>query len=92
MILTHITITVLRIVPKRYNLLLMPLHSCIQASANLTADAPMITGILLSFPRMVIRMHPVLKFVCVVAIALCLMAGCGCSDGRIENGTERVSK
>jgi hypothetical protein len=48
----------------------------------------MITGILLSSQRMAIRMHPVLKFVCVVVIALCLMAGCGCSDGRIENATD----
>lgn len=43
-----------------------------------------------SFLRTANRMHPVLKFVCVVAIALCLMAGCGCSDGRIENATDRV--
>ena len=52
----------------------------------------MITGILLSSPRMGTDMHPVLKVVCVVAIALCLMAGCGCSDGRIENATDRVSR
>lgn len=40
--------------------------------------------------RMVNNMHPVLKFVCVVAIALCLMAGCGCTDGRIDNASDVV--
>jgi hypothetical protein len=35
-------------------------------------------------------MHPVCKFLVVVVIALCLMAGCGCSDGRIENGSDIV--
>jgi hypothetical protein len=37
-------------------------------------------------------MHPVCKFLVVVVVALCLMAGCGCTDGRIENATDRVSR
>jgi hypothetical protein len=48
----------------------------------------MITGTLLSLRKTVIRMHSVLKFFIVVAIALCLMAGCGCSDGRIDNASD----
>ncbi len=33
-------------------------------------------------------MHPLLKFFVVVVIALCLMAGCGCTDGRVENASD----
>jgi hypothetical protein len=37
-------------------------------------------------------MHPILKFIVVVVIASGLLLGCGCSDGRIENATDRVSR
>ena len=33
-------------------------------------------------------MHPLVKFIIVVVIALCLMAGCGCTDGRIDNAAD----
>jgi len=33
-------------------------------------------------------MHPLLKFIIVVVIALGLLAGCGCTDGRIENAAD----
>ena len=37
-------------------------------------------------------MHPVAKFILVVVFALCLMAGCGCTDGRIENAADYTVK
>lgn len=33
-------------------------------------------------------MHPLVKFIIVVVIALCLMAGCGCTDGRVDNASD----